>query len=159
MEAWRPQDKSNLDWAHPWCASPSFTIPGSVLGVWPLEPGWTRWQLAPQPSSVDAITAAIPTPAGLLSVVYVASVTAAQSNSTVSLTVLEGQSAQVCLAAPGNATSSEKALSLAASDLLYVDGSPVAAQARGRLSCTTSDIGSGTHTVSRVLTTEDRASN
>ena len=27
MEAWRPADKPNMDWAHPWCSAPAFIIP------------------------------------------------------------------------------------------------------------------------------------
>ena len=158
MEAWRPADKSNLDWAHPWCASPSFTVPGSVLGVWPLEPGWARWRVAPQTSSVDAIAAAVPSPAGLLQIEYSGSSTAAGSNATVALQVLPGQATQVCLCVPGTAAVSQAILAAAASDVLLVDGSAVTATAWGRLSCTSSDLPPGLHVVSRVVTTGTGAS-
>ena len=158
MEAWRPADKSNLDWAHPWCASPSFTVPGSVLGVWPLEPGWVRWRVAPQTSSVDAIAAAVPSPAGLLQIEYSGSSTAAGSNATVALQVLPGQATQVCLCVPGTAAVSQAILAAAASDVLLVDGSAVTATAWGRLSCTSSDLLPGLHVVSRVISTGTGAS-
>ena len=150
MEAWRPADKSNLDWAHPWCASPSFTIPGSVLGVWPLSPGWARWRVAPQPSVLDYATADVPTPAGILHVAYAGVVNSAGSNSTVTLNSLQGQAVQACLCVPGNASTSAAVLAAASSDILYVDGVAGPTSPWGRLSCTAQDLGPGLHVISRI---------
>ena len=72
MEAWAPEDKANMDWAHPWCASPSFTIPGSVLGVRPTAPGWAAWRFWPQPSALADAAARVPTPAGDIAATWAA---------------------------------------------------------------------------------------
>lgn len=145
MEAWRPADKSNLDWAHPWCASPSFTIPAGTLGVMPTSPGWTSWRVAPQPSSLSSLAAEVPTPAGMLSFRFTAP---SLTNATLALTVLSGQSATVCLPTPGTAAVvSAHAPSV---DALVVDGAPVAATAWGRMLCTPAPLGAGAHVVSRV---------
>ncbi len=147
MEAWRPEDKSNLDWAHPWCASPSFTIPGALLGAAPLAPGWARWRFAPQPSSVEAIDAIVPTPTGALALSWRG---AAGGNASVTLRVLPGQAASVCLPRPGAAAASGGGGG-GGSDILFVDGVPDAAAAPwGRLLCTGADLAPGAHEVTRV---------
>jgi hypothetical protein len=165
MEAWRPQDKSNLDWAHPWCASPSFNVPGGVLGAAALAPGWTRFRVAPQPSDVTHIAAAVPSPAGMIAIEYVANwasnVTEAAAaaagsavlaNATLTLTVLPGQLALVCVAVPGRAAEAAAAAAAAASDVLLVDGSPQSVPlVEGRFLCTAEDLVPGTHTVARIL--------
>ena len=154
MEAWRPQDKSNLDWAHPWCASPSFTLPGGVLGAEPLEPGWGRWRLAPQPSSLSRVDARVPTPAGVLDVAYRASWGGGAAVANVTLTVAPGQRALVCLAAPGAAAEARRladAVAAGASDVLAVDGVPVTPTPWGRFACVPEDLQPGLHVVTRVV--------
>jgi len=168
MEAWRPADKSNLDFAHPWCASPSFNVPGGVLGAAALAPGWSRFRVAPQPSDLTRVSAAVPSPAGMLMLEYAASWAGANAssvggsaggggaavlaNATLTLTVLAGQFAQVCLAVPGRAAAAAAALAAAASDTLLVDGAPAAAAAAaGRFLCVAEDLAPGAHTVARVL--------
>jgi hypothetical protein len=150
MEAWRPKDKSNLDWAHPWCASPAFSVVGGALGAVPLAPGWARWRAAPQPSSLGSLAAAVPTPGGVLQLAYSgASVPRVSSNATLTLTVAAGQAAQVCLAQHGRAGSEVPAP--AGRDGLVVDGAAGApAVAWGRFLCTQADLGPGAHTVARI---------
>ena len=144
MEAWRPADKSNLDWAHPWCASPSFTIPAGTLGVMPTAPGWTSWRVAPQPASLSHLTATVPTPTGMLSFAFTVP---SPAHAMLSLTVLDGQNATVCLPAPGSAMAlAARAPSV---DALIVDGVPVAATTWGRMLCTPSPLGVGAHVVVR----------
>ena len=149
MEAWRPKDKSNLDWAHPWCASPAFSIVGGALGAVPLAPGWARWRAAPQPSALARLAAAVPTPGGVLQLAYAGAGTPQRSsNATLALTVAPGQGAQVCLAQHG-AAGSEVPLP-AARDGLQVDGAPAQAVPWGRFLCTQVDLGPGAHTVARI---------
>ena len=147
MEAWRPTDKSNLDWAHPWCASPSFTIPAGVLGVTPLEPGWARFQLAPQPGSLTRVAAVVPTLLGVISVNY----TSTQGTATVAFVVLSGQRARVCLASSSAVVAAPT--SEAAIDTLTIDGTAVATVAWGRFLCATDDVSaSGPHVAVRSPT-------
>ena len=145
MEAWRPADKSNLDWAHPWCASPSFTIPAGTVGAVPLEPGWIQWRLAPQPSSLNLFNAAIPTPQGLVDIEWMSG----GGNSTVTVTVLEGQMLTLCLPREGRAASSGGG---GGGDLLYIDGQSIVNKViYGRMLCGDQLLGVGLHTATRVV--------
>ena len=145
--------QANLDFAHVWCASPAFTIPAGTLGVEPTTPGWQTWRAWPQPSSLTALTAEIPSPAGILHVSWSASA----RNATLALTVLAGQTASVCLPAPGAAPPallhpSAAAAAAAAADALYVDGVLVPTPTvKGRFLCATQDLPPGAHVVTRVV--------
>jgi alpha-L-rhamnosidase len=145
MEAWRPADKGNLDFAHPWCASPAFTIIEGTLGAAPTSPAWRTWRLHPQPSSLTALSASIPTPGGMLAVAYAGAFDASRANATVSLQVAAGAAVEVCLPMAGPAGQPAPR-----SEQLLVDGEALAAPAtKGRLLCTTLSA-QGAHTVTRL---------
>ena len=123
-----------------------FTVIEGSLGAAPLAPGWARWRLAPQPSTLASIAAAVPTPGGMVALTWTASALGGARNATVTLTVLAGQAAQVCLPVPPPALPGP-----ATTDVLRVDGVAVAAPVPwGRLLCTTSDLAPGAHVVERV---------
>ena len=143
MEAWRPADKSNLDWAHPWCASPSFTIPSRLLGVQPIAPGWSQWRAWPQPSNITSINATVPTPAGLLLLQWSATTDACM----LQLTVLPAQAAFVCLPPPAAVLSPARGGDVDARAAFLVDGQRVQSYAMGRLQCATQPLPPGSHTV------------
>ena len=113
-----------------------------MLGASPLSPGWARWRLAPQPSDLTDITASVPTPAGVIPARYTAAwVPGVSGSATVSLVVLPGQSAQVCLALPGPAAAVHSFVgAAAASDVFTVDGAAVPTTDWGRFRCTTADL-------------------
>ena len=98
LEAWRPSDKDNNDYAHPWCSAPAFIIPRFSVGLQPLEPGWRRMRIAPQPSNITILVLRAPTVAGEINV----TVRQREQEMIVDVTfnVPEGVSAQVCLALP-----------------------------------------------------------
>lgn len=60
-EAWDDKFKNNQDWNHAWGAAPANIIPRWVVGVRPLEAGWTKMVIAPQIGSLKFISAAVPT--------------------------------------------------------------------------------------------------
>lgn len=64
LEAWEPSLKPNLDWNHPWGAAPANIIPRKLMGVDPLEPGFKRFQIKPQPGPLTEAKLKLPTPAG-----------------------------------------------------------------------------------------------
>jgi hypothetical protein len=68
MEAWDSLSKQNLDWNHAWGAAPANIISRYVLGVRPLEPGYTKMLIAPQPGTLKWIRGKVPTPRGAVSV-------------------------------------------------------------------------------------------
>lgn len=60
-EAWDDKFKNNQDWNHAWGAAPANIIPRWVVGVRPLEAGWSKMVIAPQIADLKLISAAVPT--------------------------------------------------------------------------------------------------
>jgi alpha-L-rhamnosidase len=60
-EAWDNRYKPNQDWNHAWGAAPANIIPRYVLGVRPLEPGYGRVLIAPQPGPLREVHGTVPT--------------------------------------------------------------------------------------------------
>lgn len=63
-EAWDMKYKPNQDWNHAWGAAPANLLPRFVLGVEPLEPGWTRALIRPCPGDLRYARGRVPTPRG-----------------------------------------------------------------------------------------------
>ena len=63
-EAWGPQFKKNLTWNHAWGAAPANIVARFVLGVRPLEPGYARLLIAPQPGRLAWVRGKVPTAVG-----------------------------------------------------------------------------------------------
>jgi hypothetical protein len=68
LEAWDSLAKQNLDWNHAWGSAPANIISRFVLGVRPLEPGYSKILIAPQPGALKWIRGKVPTPRGAVSV-------------------------------------------------------------------------------------------
>ena len=51
-------------WCHGWSAGPAWLLPAYILGVRPVEPGWKRVRIAPQPGDLQWAEGAVPTPHG-----------------------------------------------------------------------------------------------
>jgi alpha-L-rhamnosidase len=140
MEAWTRDEKPNLSWSHPWCAGANSVIVRLLLGVQPLSPGWTRWQFAPQPSSLPAIQATVPSLRGTINVTI--SNGGGGGGFSATLTVPEGTLARVCLP-PAHGTSAKLAAAL------KLDGTEAKSEVQGRMLCFADDVKPGAHTVSR----------
>jgi alpha-L-rhamnosidase len=69
-EAWDPSMKSNLTYSHPWAASPAFVVPAGLFGIQPLEAGYARFQVKPQPGNLDWSTITVPTVRGSVGVAF-----------------------------------------------------------------------------------------
>jgi alpha-L-rhamnosidase len=52
-EAWDPSLKKNMSFSHPWGAAPANVIVRGLFGIQPLEPGFSRFQIKPQPASLE----------------------------------------------------------------------------------------------------------
>lgn len=61
MEAWDWKYKNNLDWNHAWGAAPANIIPRYLLGIRPLEPGFAKVLIQPQPGSLEQVSGTMPT--------------------------------------------------------------------------------------------------
>lgn len=69
-EAWDPSIKGNMSFSHPWASSPANAIPRGLFGIIPLEPGFNRFQVKPQPASLDWAKLTTPTIKGPISVEF-----------------------------------------------------------------------------------------
>jgi hypothetical protein len=49
-EAWDNKYKPNQDWNHAWGAAPANLIPRRLIGIEPLEPGFKKIRIKPQPA-------------------------------------------------------------------------------------------------------------
>ena len=67
-EAWDVDFKKNLTWNHAWGAVPANILARFVLGVQPLEPGYAKMQIAPQPGALAWVRGKVPTALGPVTV-------------------------------------------------------------------------------------------
>ena len=159
MEAWTPDEKPNLTWSHPWCSSPNNVLIRLLLGLQPIEPGWKRLQVVPQPASLEDVHVVAATSVGPIEVQVSqqrvggngdlgnlpgSNITVADAGSIlVTVDVPKGSTARVCLP-PAFGTE------LSAARSLTLDGVTVPSTVEGRLLCLATDAGSGKHTVVRA---------
>ncbi|MDD2303816.1 MAG: family 78 glycoside hydrolase catalytic domain [Prolixibacteraceae bacterium] len=61
LEAWDNKYKPNQDWNHAWGAAPANIIPRKLMGIEPLEPGFRKIRVNPQPSSLEHAEIKFPT--------------------------------------------------------------------------------------------------
>ncbi|MFM7182613.1 MAG: family 78 glycoside hydrolase catalytic domain [Verrucomicrobiales bacterium] len=66
LEAWDIKYKPNLDWNHAWGAVPANVIPRKLMGIEPLEPGFKRFRLRPQPGNLEHASIRAPSPKGAI---------------------------------------------------------------------------------------------
>lgn len=66
MEAWDDIFKPNQDWNHPWGAAPVNIIVRFLAGIRPLEPGFKKFSVDPQPSTLEHFKLRTPTPHGAI---------------------------------------------------------------------------------------------
>lgn len=61
LEAWDKKYKPNLDWNHAWGSAPANIIPRKLMGIEPLEPGYRKIRIKPQPASLETAEIRLPT--------------------------------------------------------------------------------------------------
>ncbi len=61
LEAWDNKYKPNQDWNHAWGAAPANIIPRKLMGIEPLEPGFRKIQIKPQPGNLASAEIKTPT--------------------------------------------------------------------------------------------------
>ena len=132
-------------WSHPWCAGPNSAIVRLLLGVQPIEAGWQRFQLAPQPSSLKTINATVPFVFGETAAQVALEIAQTTTSLSVRFTVPAGTSAAVCLPPPHGADDDA-----GGGAVVTLDGKSVPTVARGRMLCLVSDAVAGSHVVARA---------
>ncbi|MBN2091967.1 family 78 glycoside hydrolase catalytic domain [candidate division KSB1 bacterium] len=70
LEAWDMKYKKNLDWNHAWGAAPANIIPRGLMGVQPLEPGFGKIQIKPQPGNLSSGKMTVPTIRGAIKIEF-----------------------------------------------------------------------------------------
>ena len=70
MEAWDMKYKPNADWNHAWGAAPANIISRCLWGIRPLEPGFKKVQIHPQPGSLISSQIKVPTRRGPIQADY-----------------------------------------------------------------------------------------
>lgn len=61
LEAWDNKYKPNQDWNHAWGAAPANIIPAKLMGIEPLESGFGKIRIKPQPASLGHAEIKCPT--------------------------------------------------------------------------------------------------
>lgn len=70
MEAWDNKYKPNQDWNHAWGAVPANVIPRKLMGIEPIEPGYRKIRIKPQPGQLQQASIRIPTISGDVAVSF-----------------------------------------------------------------------------------------
>jgi len=61
MEAWDNKYKPNQDWNHAWGAAPANLIPRKLMGIEPIEAGFKKIRIKPQPGTLESAEIKHPT--------------------------------------------------------------------------------------------------
>jgi alpha-L-rhamnosidase len=131
LEAWDDKFKPNQDWNHAWGSVPGNIIPRYLMGIRPLEPGFKKVLIQPQPASLKQGSIRVPTIRGPI---------------TISFTNIPSQSFTLNINIPANMTAKVGLPCLdKQSTAIIVDGEKIDAQVIGGF-LFVDKIGSGPHT-------------
>ena len=151
METWADGTTPGLGpdqtWSHPWCAGPNSIIIRFLLGVKPMELGWSRMSFSPQPSSLTSVTGTVPILVGGVSAAQI-QISLVQTKTLIQATIdiPLGTMARVCLPPThGIAANDAKGMSLDGRVLATAD-----LEIEGRMLCLKKDVAKGLHVVSRM---------
>ena len=70
LEAWDDKYKPNEDWNHAWGAAPANLIVRRLMGIEPIEAGFGRMQIKPQPDTLTHAELTLPTIRGTVEVAF-----------------------------------------------------------------------------------------
>jgi hypothetical protein len=70
LEAWDNKYKPNQDWNHAWGAAPANIIPRKLFGIEPLEAGFRKIRIQPQPATLRQAEILMPTVRGNVRVAF-----------------------------------------------------------------------------------------
>ena len=76
-----------VSFCHGWTAGPCALLPAEIAGIKPLEPGFRRFRVAPNPVELAEVEAVVPTPHGEIAL--------ALNGSELRLLVPEGTTAEL----------------------------------------------------------------
>ena len=64
MESWDDSFKPNQDWNHPWGGAPGNIIVRYIAGIRPLQKGFQKFSVSPNPARLEYFKVRTPTPYG-----------------------------------------------------------------------------------------------
>ncbi|MDR1880096.1 MAG: family 78 glycoside hydrolase catalytic domain [Tannerellaceae bacterium] len=128
MEAWDNKYKPNQDWNHAWGSAPANIIPRKLMGIEPLEPGFRKIRIKPQPDTLSHATIKTPSIRGDIHV---------------SFTQRQGEIFTLETDIPANAVAEVWLPRLSAKYHLTIDGIPCKSTVNGDFVVT--EAGSGKH--------------
>jgi hypothetical protein len=70
LEAWDAKYKPNLTWNHAWGSAPANIIARKLMGIEPLEPGFRKVRVRPQPGNLQWAMITVPTIRGTIDIEY-----------------------------------------------------------------------------------------
>ena len=126
-EAWDNKYKPNQDWNHAWGAAPANLIPRKLMGIEPLEPGFRKIRIKPQPATLKSAEIKHPTIRGDVMVRFINT---------------PGQSFRLEVTIPGNTSAEVHLPYYSKKQKLLLDNQPIAYQRDGDFSVV-DNIGSG----------------
>lgn len=127
LEAWDNKYKPNQDWNHAWGAAPANLIPRKLMGIEPLEPGFRKIRIKPQPGSLKSAEIKHPSIRGDI---------------TVSFTNDPGQSFLLEVNIPTNTTADIYLPFYSKNQIIRINGQPGKPRREGNFSVI-EDVGSG----------------
>lgn len=127
IEAWDNKYKPNQDWSHAWGAAPANLIPRKLMGIEPLEPGFKKIRIKPQPSKLEHAEIKLPTIRG---------------NVQVSFTNNPDQSFRLEVSIPANTTADIYLPFYSVKQVISKDNNPISYRKQGDFSVI-DNIGSG----------------
>jgi len=127
MEAWDNKYKPNQDWNHAWGAAPANLIPRKLMGIEPLEPGFKKIRIKPQPAKLEHAEIKLPTIRG---------------NVQVSFTNNPDQSFRLEVSIPANTTADIYLPFYSVKQVISKDNNPISYRKQGEFSVI-DNIGSG----------------
>ena len=93
LEAWDNRFKPNQDWNHAWGAAPANLIPRRLMGITPVEPGFSKVRIQPQIGNLDFAKIRHPTQFGPIDL----AINRQGNNLEYKISLPEGMSAEVLL--------------------------------------------------------------
>lgn len=70
LEAWDNKYKPNQDWNHAWGAAPANLIPRKLMGIEPIDPGFRKIRIKPQPGKLRQAFIEVPTIRGKVELAF-----------------------------------------------------------------------------------------
>ena len=122
-----------MDWNHAWGAAPANIIPRWLMGIRPLEPGFSKIMIQPRPGTLKRASMTLPTIRGSIKTRFESS----QNEFALEMEIPANTTARVALPCMGDAAPT-----------ILLDGEPAKFELDGDFAVV-DPVGSGKHTLMR----------